>query len=407
MEIRSLNMLIRSSLRSKNIEKADEWFTKFLEIPLHPELQGVEPSDDSFNIMVSTCALVPDLARAEKYMRFMTERKMTPVLWTSIALVKGCIMAGEPRRGHRWLMALVKHGCTKRPNYLPEEVAAERQKLRSMQTWKLKDTDNIVKELAMALADVGHTQSANQWLAYLVEAGLNPEDVPEVWEYVRGAHPPDIVPALLSGESSFPVSARSPKGLARPGWTRPMHLSGEARPLSAKSTWLRLEGEHLHRLGFFERQELALQAEEQRDQLRARLEVIRTEKAEAIAAEDFLRAEALASELRDAETALEAAGAVSSQALALEWRPGRPNTWPQSQLARTRGSSTPRMPPLTAGVRPRAGPGADPLRTADGGLVGSYAIAAGAATQKNGAATPFALRRFLDAKTMGAKPLLA
>jgi len=71
--------------------------------------------------------------------------------------------------------------------------------------------DELVLELAHALADSGNTQSANRWLGFVVESGRSPEDAPETWEHVRAAHPVYIIPTLLSGESEAALGADLPR----------------------------------------------------------------------------------------------------------------------------------------------------------------------------------------------------
>merc|ERR1712113_1041251 len=81
----------------------------------------------------------------------------------------------------------------------------------------------------MALADAGHTQRANYWLGFLVATGFQPKDAPDAWEHVRKAHPADVIPALLSGETAAVL--RSPDGSpprGAPSMTLPARLNGEA-----------------------------------------------------------------------------------------------------------------------------------------------------------------------------------
>jgi pentatricopeptide repeat protein len=227
-EIRAVNALIRGYIMRGNYDKADEWFKK-IDIPyLNPEMGGLTPAQETFNYIVSFCANKGEIARAEMYADEAPWFDIKLSLRTFGAMVRGCCRTDQERRGHRWCQLLVEEGCAEVPDGLgPATVAEERERHKTgLKGWEFTFLEVLVCDLAKALVDKGYTASANQWLAYLVEGGLKPEDAAETWDYVRGKHHPDIIPVLLSGESIVPpVGATQPRGA--PSLAVPAKLSGE------------------------------------------------------------------------------------------------------------------------------------------------------------------------------------
>merc|ERR1712039_754180 len=75
----------------------------------------------------------------------------------------------------------------------------------------------MMANLVRKLADSGNPQSANHWLTYMAQLG-QPLDS-DTHEWVRQAHPMEILPSILSGES---VECKAPR-------TRPATVGGEQR----------------------------------------------------------------------------------------------------------------------------------------------------------------------------------
>jgi len=224
-ELRSVHALIRSAMQSRDLDSADEWFTKLLEPKLHPELAGLEPDIEIFDTMIRTCAEVGDIGRSEKYlqaMRCWRDGSARPALRSWVSVIKCCCEGGEARRGHRWLESLVNEGSNEFGDYKSASVCEERMRFSSMRRFDLDAFDALVKFVIRSLVDIGHTITSNLWLNYLVETGTPPESDPDIWEHVRTLHPPEIVPLVLSGEmpNNIPGS---------PGRTSPATLSGEMR----------------------------------------------------------------------------------------------------------------------------------------------------------------------------------
>lgn len=228
--IRSLTALIRAYLKVQNFHKADELFKQVVEPAMHPELGNVKPDWEFFHYMVSLHAEAGKLALAERYFAEMRRFKVIPSMRTFRSLMQSCIVSGQARRAHPWVEQLVKEGCVEVPSgFPPAAVLEEREYQRSsIRThWQLNLFDAIVAELVEALAEAGHTQTANSWLGYLVECGLGPRNAPDLWEHVRGKHPVDIIPTLISGEATQVPLNRAHIALA-PSVTLPARLRGEA-----------------------------------------------------------------------------------------------------------------------------------------------------------------------------------
>lgn len=227
--IRSLTALIRAYLKVQNFHKADELFKQVVEPAMHPELGNVRPDWEFFHCMVSLHAEAGKLALAERYFAETKRFKVTPSMRTFRSLMQSCICSGQPRRAHTWVEQLVKDGCVEVPSGFPTAAVLEEREYQrsSIRThWQLNLFDAIVTELVEALADAGHTQTANLWLGYLVETGLGPKHAPDLWEHVRGKHPVDIIPTLISGEAPQVPVNKAHIALAPP-MTLPARLRGE------------------------------------------------------------------------------------------------------------------------------------------------------------------------------------
>lgn len=173
----SYNALVTLLARQGDLERAEEWFRKPSEPALHPQLAGVYPDATSYRAMVVLCSDMGDMPRAEKYAREAEVAGIALDLRSFGSLVRACLAAGEPRRAHRWCGKAVDAGCRQ----LDKE---------------------LVTDLVRALADAGNVQSANHWLTYMGEAGQRLDET--TYEYVRAAHPLEIVPSTLSGEGARP-----------------------------------------------------------------------------------------------------------------------------------------------------------------------------------------------------------
>eukprot|EP00928_Gymnodinium_smaydae_P046498 TRINITY_DN30988_c0_g1_i1.p1 TRINITY_DN30988_c0_g1~~TRINITY_DN30988_c0_g1_i1.p1 ORF type:complete len:414 (+),score=62.54 TRINITY_DN30988_c0_g1_i1:42-1244(+) len=223
-EVGAFNAFILAATRANDLTKAEEWFTQAEHIGLHPELTGLEKNLESYDIMISAFANAGDIPRAEKYAReaeAVFSRR--PALATLCAMVRAAIAQGEPRRAHLWMDALVKRGCSLRPNYEPQLLKAEREQHRSRRTLDVDALISLVISLVDALAGSGNAVTANNWLRYLSESGLRYDEAPDVWERVRKATPEEIVPTVLSGES---LALQAPPS---PAFRQPATLSGEKR----------------------------------------------------------------------------------------------------------------------------------------------------------------------------------
>lgn len=213
-EVRAVNALIRAFIHAGNFFKAEEWFLQLLNPHLSPELGNIAPDSSTFNYMIRLCAEAGELVYAEAHIEDMNRFGVIPTLLTYSALVRGCIKVGEVRRGHRWFERLLANGCAEHLEAFDAasiKVERARAKCGLQVVWNMQLLDELVLELARALANTGNTQSANGWLGFAVESGRSPEDAPEVWEHVRAAHPVDIIPTLLSGETEAALGRDSPR----------------------------------------------------------------------------------------------------------------------------------------------------------------------------------------------------
>merc|ERR1712151_994791 len=147
----------------------------------------------SYEALVIASAEQGELPRAEKYARTMEAEGMTPSYRSYSALIDACLEVGECRRAHRWCEDMISAGFTK-PN-------------RQMMT-----------HLVRMLCEAGNPQVANHWLTFMND-NHQPLDK-DTYEWVRNAHPAEILPSILSGESLE---------FHKPPATRPATVGGERR----------------------------------------------------------------------------------------------------------------------------------------------------------------------------------
>lgn len=209
--VEAFNALLRATTRRGDWTKADEWFNRPDTPVLHPELGTLQPNAESYDIMAQAAASFGDVVRAEKYMRLAKERGLKVSRKTFSRIICKLLEQREARRAHHWAHLLIIEGCCQVECYEPWVVRNEKHKLRSTQIFSPLAIYELVGEVIKGLADTGNTQTANAWLEYLVECGVNSEDYKDLWTYVRKATPLEIVPAGLSAEMyEQAIAARSP-----------------------------------------------------------------------------------------------------------------------------------------------------------------------------------------------------
>jgi|Transcript_47146 hypothetical protein len=210
-EIRSLNTLLASLAKAAEFDCAEEWFVKCQTPAIHPELAGLRPNADSYNIMIQMFTKANALERAEKWYELIEEDLQTrPTLSTQLGLIKTCLGMGEVRRAHKLARLLIEKGCSQNKNYSPGLVKAERIQFRSQREWDVVGFFECLCALVEALAAVGNARTAHDWLRYFCSCGLKPEEAPAVWEKVRRVHPREIISCVLSGQQEDPLLPPSP-----------------------------------------------------------------------------------------------------------------------------------------------------------------------------------------------------
>lgn len=225
-EVRTFNAVLQSFARAGDFERAEAWFVRGTQSTLHPELEGMVPKgvdERTYEILIVNFAQYGDVMGAEKYMALSSNAGYRPSMKCFYTLVQACLKNKEPRRAHWWFEDLVQNGCSKRPNYSGSVVKAERANLDNVRSWSPDAHFDVAKQVIRSLAEAGNTSTANQWLKYLTECGLHPEDSPDVWAAVRSAHPLEIVSSQLSGERCHSRETAH----SVPAWTRPALLNGE------------------------------------------------------------------------------------------------------------------------------------------------------------------------------------
>merc|ERR1711865_717922 len=81
----SLNTLLLSCAKIGEFEKAEEWFSRCGMPALHPELIGLSPTTESYNIMIKMFIGAGELQRAEKWIQALeAEMLVRPTLATSV-----------------------------------------------------------------------------------------------------------------------------------------------------------------------------------------------------------------------------------------------------------------------------------------------------------------------------------
>jgi len=143
-DVRTFNAILLAQSKSGNLVRAEEWFAKVMQPHLHPELNGVRPDRESYDIMVRCCAAAHDWARVGKYLEEMDSQGYRLKLHSHYDLIRSAVNAGEVRRAHHWCRALMKKGCSKRSNYSSEQVHQEYDRLPSMRRYKLEELFSTV-----------------------------------------------------------------------------------------------------------------------------------------------------------------------------------------------------------------------------------------------------------------------
>jgi len=210
-DVRSLNNLLHSCAKLGEFDKAEDWIARCGMPALHPELAGLEPTAESYDIMIQMFTRAGELHRAEKWIHAIEkDMQIRPNLTSQLGLIKACLQLEQVVRAHRWATHLVKNGCAQNATYAPDIVKAERVKYRSSQRWNVSGLIDTVITVTEALAGMENSHAAHQWLRYLVGCGLKPEDAYGTWEKVRKVHPMQIISTVLSGEQADPSSPGLP-----------------------------------------------------------------------------------------------------------------------------------------------------------------------------------------------------
>lgn len=218
----SFTNLISRALQSGELDKADELFHLVASPLLYPEMDGLQPDSESYDIMIQACAKAGELASAEKYLNEMAVKGFQPKLKSCTMLLWACINNDEARRGHNRCETLVRDGCAERVACSPEDLRVGLMD-QSFERLDVGELMEAILALSRALADKGNARSANRWLHYLTECGMRPEDSAKTWNHVRAAHPPIIVDSVLSCDSPRRTFPGTPKA----SFTQPHKLSGE------------------------------------------------------------------------------------------------------------------------------------------------------------------------------------
>lgn len=222
--IQAFNSVLQGFTSRGDWRKADEWFDRTAAPALHPQMAGLLPDRESYDIMVQSSAGAGDLVRAERYMKLALDHDIRPSRSTFYKLTHALLAVGQAKRAHCWMELLVQRGCAKVDSYAACDVKQELRTLRSLRTWQPEEHVDIVLALASSLAAQGNPVTANEWLSYVVECGAKTVDHPEVWERVRSATPHEIRPSVLFAESAD--DAQPPPS---PSARLPAVLSGEER----------------------------------------------------------------------------------------------------------------------------------------------------------------------------------
>lgn len=242
-EVHSFNTLLISFTKAGEHDKAEKWFARCGTPALHPELVGMCPTAESYNIMIQMFTKADEIRKAEKWF-LNTERDMQirPTLASQLSLIKACLRLHESRRAHQWAKYLIENGCQQNENYAPEFVKAERFKFHTTWEWNVSSLTDTLLAVVEALAALGNSHTADEWLRYLVGCGLKPEEAYSTWEKVRKVHPKEIISTILSGEQADPCSPGLPPRTKMATLFGEGHRRGssirksiDARPMSQQS----------------------------------------------------------------------------------------------------------------------------------------------------------------------------
>eukprot|EP00418_Pyrodinium_bahamense_P002730 CAMPEP_0179020236 /NCGR_PEP_ID=MMETSP0796-20121207/5277_1 /TAXON_ID=73915 /ORGANISM="Pyrodinium bahamense, Strain pbaha01" /LENGTH=502 /DNA_ID=CAMNT_0020716043 /DNA_START=88 /DNA_END=1593 /DNA_ORIENTATION=+ len=196
--VTALNALMLAEANRGDLAQAEAWFERTLQRAIHPELGDLTPNVESYDILVQRAAEAGDLARMEKFLQACCSRGFRPARRSFLRAVQALVGAGEPRRAHHWMEAMVREGSTERADYAPREVKRVLRLRPSLRPWDAEELVEVILGLARRLAEAHNSSAADQWLGYLTECGEKPSMHIETWEYVRALTPPEIVPARLT-----------------------------------------------------------------------------------------------------------------------------------------------------------------------------------------------------------------
>lgn len=221
LEIGNVNARILAAAKAHDFATVEDWLVKVTEPGLHRQLNGLQPTAETFDIIIRHSAEAGDLARCTSYIGKAKAFGIQPGLNGYLSMIRAFVHRGEARQAHSWLAALVEEGCGEEARLRPEVVQGELLKPYYRRRWDVNGLIRTIKDVVGALAGIGNAQTADRWLRYLLDSGIEPEDSPETWERVRAVHPEEIVPAVLSAEAH--AAGLEPTAPL----TRPALLSGE------------------------------------------------------------------------------------------------------------------------------------------------------------------------------------
>mmetsp|Transcript_23504 Transcript_23504/g.41321 ORF Transcript_23504/g.41321 Transcript_23504/m.41321 type:complete len:434 (+) Transcript_23504:144-1445(+) len=195
--IDSFNGFLQALVNTQDLPKAEFWFQKLRHPALHPELFGLEPNSQTFDVMLQAHAANGSLGQAETYAKDAFNLDFELSNKSYVTLVRVWLDQGEPRRAHRWFATMVAAGFDK-PNRA------------------------LIIDLIKKLADSGNGGSAEHWLAFMAARKHTLDE--GIYNFVRERHPFDIIPCQLSGD----VAKLGVKGLRlAPALLKPAYLRGE------------------------------------------------------------------------------------------------------------------------------------------------------------------------------------
>eukprot|EP00930_Biecheleria_cincta_P057832 TRINITY_DN43703_c0_g1_i1.p1 TRINITY_DN43703_c0_g1~~TRINITY_DN43703_c0_g1_i1.p1 ORF type:complete len:408 (-),score=54.33 TRINITY_DN43703_c0_g1_i1:58-1281(-) len=169
----SFNAFVALLARHGRLEEAEDWLRRPLAPSLHPALGGVEPSEVSYNALLTAFGQRMDLPRAERYATEMLGLGIHIDARSFGSLIEACLSEKDVRRAHHWAEVMVQAGQNK-PNKA------------------------MMVSLVCSLAETGNVRSASHWLSFM-ESMKVPLGA-DVYELVQAKTPLEVVPTGLSGE---------------------------------------------------------------------------------------------------------------------------------------------------------------------------------------------------------------